>query len=170
MTDPKLNELPVDAEGDFANRPESSLSEEERARLSRNRAGLSIHDTIASDTTLSVGARGVNVSGVAAGAGAGAGSTALTPGGGSPAPNIVPGGRGSGVTPLADSGLRNDPSPRADLSTGAYTPTHEELSARAYQCWHRRGCPEGSPEIDWDQADRELREERRPARSTAASV
>ncbi len=174
MTDPKLNELPVDAKGDFEEYSETSLSEEQRAaRLrSRNRAGLSISETIAGDSTLSVGGRGVNVSGVAAGAGSGAGSTTSTPGarGESPAPNVVPGSRGSGVTPLSDSGMRVNPSPGVDLSSEEYAPTHEEVSARAYQCWHERGCPVGSPEVDWQRACQELREERRHRRSAAASA
>lgn len=174
MTDPKLNELPIDAKGDFEDYPETSLSEEQRAaRLrTRNRAGLSITDTIAADSTLSVGGRGVNVSGVASGAGAGAGTTMTTPGerGSSPAPNVVPGSRGSGMTPLSDSGLTQNPNPGTDLSSQDYTPTHEEVAARAYQCWRGRGCPEGSPEVDWNRACQELREERRVRRSAAASA
>jgi hypothetical protein len=30
------------------------------------------------------------------------------------------------------------------------------ISVLAYQLWQRRGCPEGSPETDWLQAEREL--------------
>lgn len=174
MTDPKLNELPIDAMGDFEDSPETPLSEEQRAARarSRNRAGLSINDTIAADTTLSVGGRGVNVSGVSAGAGAGAGTTMTTPGsrGESPAPRIVPGAGGSGVTPLATSGLTENPAQRADLSDKYEGLTHEEMSARAYECWHRRGRPHGSPEVDWEQARQELLDERRPRKRTAASV
>jgi hypothetical protein len=36
-------------------------------------------------------------------------------------------------------------------------PTHEELSKAAYRCWEERGCPHGSPEIDWQRAEEELR-------------
>ena len=39
-------------------------------------------------------------------------------------------------------------------------PTHGEISARAYDCWNRRGCVEGNPEEDWYQAEEELRAER----------
>src|SRR5581483_10907729 len=102
MIDPKFNDLPVDAEGDFANTPEGSLTEEQKAeRLRRRKAALSVNDTIAAEANLSAGSRGVDTSGVAAGAGAGAGTTTLTPGetGESPAPNVVPGPRGSGTTP-----------------------------------------------------------------------
>lgn len=36
-------------------------------------------------------------------------------------------------------------------------PTYDEIARRAYQCWHERGCPDGSPEIDWSRAEQELR-------------
>lgn len=100
MIDPKLNELPVDAEGDFANRPESTLTEEEKAiRLKQTRAGYSVNDSIAANSELSDGGRGVNVSGTRTGEGAGAGSTNITPSRPGEASNteVVGGGRGSGV-------------------------------------------------------------------------
>lgn len=106
MTDPKFDKLPVDAKGDFADIPESSLTEEQKAEFLRTKkAGLSINDTIAANANMSVGGRGVDTSGVAAGSGAGAGTTNLTPGtsGSSPAPTIVPGSRGTGTTPRSDS-------------------------------------------------------------------
>jgi hypothetical protein len=33
---------------------------------------------------------------------------------------------------------------------------NEEIAALAYDLWHARGCPDGSPEHDWLQAEREL--------------
>jgi len=30
------------------------------------------------------------------------------------------------------------------------------IAARAYELWRLRGSPEGSPEVDWLQAEREL--------------
>jgi len=97
MIDPKFNEIPEETEG---------LPEPERkARTElKPRQGLSINDTIAREANLSVGGRGVDTSGVEAGAGAGAGSTFLTPTDeGSPAPQIVSGGRTTGTTALADA-------------------------------------------------------------------
>lgn len=41
--------------------------------------------------------------------------------------------------------------------TGGRTPSDEEISRRAYECWHERGCPHGSPEVDWHRAVEELR-------------
>ncbi len=97
MIDPKFNDIPVETR---------DLTEEERRALAEAKParGLSINDTIARDANLSVGSRGVDTSGVAAGAGAGAGSTTLTPtDAGSPSPQIVPGGRGTGMTVNAEA-------------------------------------------------------------------
>jgi hypothetical protein len=30
------------------------------------------------------------------------------------------------------------------------------IAALAYQLWHARGCPDGSPDVDWFQAEQEL--------------
>jgi hypothetical protein len=160
MIDPKLDKLQE------KDNPEVS-KRDERGRVA---AGFSINETIARDANLSVGSRGVDVSGVKTGAGAGAGSTSTTPGvrGESPAPNIVPGARGSGMTPRSTTGLADDT--RVELSDRTSTPTHGEISERAYRCWHERGCPEGSPEVDWDRAERELREERQKGRATSATA
>ena len=171
MIDPKLNKVPVDKRADADEVPASELSPEERAAGARRpRPGLSIKDTVAGETVLSVGAPGVNVSGVAAGAGAGAGMTSVTPAerGESPAPNIVPGGRSAGTTPLGTTGVDRSPTTRLDEGGSL---TEDEIAARAYRCWHERGCPEGSPEVDWCRAEEELRKEReKQRRSTAASA
>lgn len=36
-------------------------------------------------------------------------------------------------------------------------PDQEEITALAHQFWLERGCPEGSPEVDWFRAEEELR-------------
>jgi hypothetical protein len=154
MTDPKLNELPIDADGDFEQRSTTNLSEAEVAeRRRRTKAGLSIRDTVAGDTTLSVGSTG---------AGAGAGLTSTTPGNsGSPAPSIVPGARSSGTTPRGDSLSSQQPTASFDSSSvesnGSDSLGHHEIAARAYDCWRERGCPDGSAEEDWRRAEEELR-------------
>jgi hypothetical protein len=33
----------------------------------------------------------------------------------------------------------------------------EEIARLAYQLWEERGCPVGSPEIDWERAEKALR-------------
>ena len=97
MIDPKFNDIAVE---------EDLLTDEQReAHLKATPIrGLSINDTIAHDANLSVGARGVDTSGVRSGAGAGAGSSYLTPDpDDSAAPEIEPGVRGTGMSPLADA-------------------------------------------------------------------
>ena len=175
MIDPKLNKLPVGVADDLEDVPESDLTDEQRAARSRRaRAGLSVKDTIAGDAALSVGSRGVDTSGVKSGAGAGSGMTSVTPGqaGESPAPNIVPGARSSGTTPRGSSSPDQNPNVRLDEGTGPNDDEigAHEIAARAYSCWHERGCPHGSPEVDWSRAEEELRQERRRNRSTAASA
>ena len=164
MTDPKLNEIPVD------NR---TLSEKPRAgEAQRPRQGLSVNDTIGADANLSVGGRGVDTSGVVSGSGAGAGSTMVTPGtSGSPAPRVVPGAASTGSTPRGDSGLTHSPNPGADVQRESTVgPTDDEIAARAHQYWVERGRPHGSPDVDWNRARQELIEEhRRRAMSTIAA-
>lgn len=172
MIDPKFNELPVDAPGEIEDVAEESLSPEQRATR-KPRAGLSINDTIAAGANLSVGSRGVDTSGAAAGAGAGAGMTLTTPGDdGSPAPTIVPGARGSGTTPRGDSGSGQMPTTRLEAGTeGAQASfTTEEISARAYRNWIEGGRLHGSAEADWETAIRQLREEKERERGTGASA
>ena len=156
MIDPKLDQLPVDALGDFENIPENELTDDQRALRARRR-GLSINETVAAGPNMSVGARGFDVSGVEGGAGAGAGMTTLTPAqaGESPAPNVLPGARGTGNAPRGGWNIAEE-----NTATSHLGPTSDEIAARAYQCWHERGCPHGTPEEDWRRAEEELRLER----------
>jgi hypothetical protein len=164
MIDPKLDKLPTDAAGDFENLPEHQLTAEQRAIRARRR-GLSINETTASGPNMSVGARGFDVSGVEGGAGAGAGISNLTPGarGENPAPSIVPGARGTGNAPRMEGNSQEQPT--IELDADDRGPSDAEVSARAYQCWHERGCPHGTPEEDWRRAKEELRLERARARA-----
>ena len=34
--------------------------------------------------------------------------------------------------------------------------SHEDIERRAFQLWQDRGCPVGSPEVEWEQAEGEL--------------
>ena len=160
MIDPKLNEIPVE-------NSEEALKHEQRGKSAAGpRPGLSINDTIAGSAHLSVGSRGVDTSGVSAGAGAGAGMTMVTPGGSAeaPSPTIVPGSRGSGTTVRGASDNAAPSSAMPDSSGIAFSSaenetayTSEDLAAEAYRCWHERGCPEGSPEVDWQRARERLK-------------
>jgi hypothetical protein len=44
-------------------------------------------------------------------------------------------------------------------------PRHEQLCKIAYRLWEERGCPEGSPEIDWRHAEEEFAEEESPGQT-----
>lgn len=46
-------------------------------------------------------------------------------------------------------------------------PQHNEIAARAYELWVQRGCPDGSPQDDWCQAEEELRRSSAPRVRTA---
>jgi hypothetical protein len=37
-----------------------------------------------------------------------------------------------------------------------YGEEHEVIAILAYQLWERRGCPLGSPEVDWFEAKNQL--------------
>lgn len=39
------------------------------------------------------------------------------------------------------------------------TPTAHEIAALARKLWDERGCPEGSPEQDWYEAERQLKKQ-----------
>src|SRR3954452_7875244 len=91
MIDAKLNELAPETESNKSGK---------KVEGGTKTGGLSVKDTVAGAANLSTGARGVDTSGVSAGAGVGAGMTytSATTGGESPAPTIIPGERGSGTT------------------------------------------------------------------------
>jgi len=51
--------------------------------------------------------------------------------------------------------------------TYAITADESKIAALAYRLWQERGCPEGSPEVDWFEAERLLQSNTRTV-STAA--
>ncbi len=182
MIDPKFNDLPATGSTEGIRPKPGSDAPAQRAPQ-----GLSINDTIAGDTLLSTGSTGVDTSGVRAGAGAGAGSSSLnTSPSGSPSPNIVPGARGTATTldgantsgqgPMGrtETGIPGTGRTELDLAgdpdadPAEYAASQEEISARALECWYERGCPDGSPEVDWHRAEQEVRTRR--GRSLTASV
>jgi hypothetical protein len=46
---------------------------------------------------------------------------------------------------------------QAHANPGAAVPTQEEITGLAYSLWQARGCPEGSPEEDWLNAESALK-------------
>jgi hypothetical protein len=73
---------------------------------------------------------------------------------------------------MASRALKIDPKkaavsqPQTAQSAPAAT-LEQQIAARAYQLWEERGCPIGSPDIDWFNAEEELRE-RAAGTATAA--
>ncbi len=166
MIDPKLNELDTKSK---SGEPETN------AANPKPRPGLSINDTVASNANLSVGSRGTDTSGVRSGSGAGAGGVLSTPAaaGESPAPNVTPGNPGTGTTPrgsVAETETQTTAHGRTDDTSIGTDWTHDDVATRAYENWHARGCPHGSPEEDWHRAERELRERRAAGKTSAASA
>ena len=52
--------------------------------------------------------------------------------------------------------VTSDPKARPDLIE---TVDEGAIAVRAYQLWQQRGCPEGSPDTDWFQAEEELKKQ-----------
>jgi len=51
----------------------------------------------------------------------------------------------------------------------SYVPTHAEIAERAHQLWLDQGCPTGTDENNWIQAERELRDSMLSRRLTEMS-
>ena len=145
MIDPKLNVASKDSTTASSN---PAKNKEAAARLQKVSAGLSVNDTVAANGNPSVGAQGVDTSGVNAGAGAGAGMTRLDSSASS-VPEIVPGSRGSGTT---TAGASSTQAAQAAFPEDTHDYSEADLSQAAYEAWCDRGCPEGSPEVDWQTA------------------
>jgi hypothetical protein len=62
-----------------------------------------------------------------------------------------------GIVRERDSG-KNKPTRTEDASQTdmADTSMREDLANLAYALWQCRGCPHGSPEVDWTEAERKL--------------
>jgi hypothetical protein len=55
---------------------------------------------------------------------------------------------------------RENPKKSSEHNTLSHThselPTREQIAILAYHFWHERGCPDGSPEVDWFRAELHL--------------
>jgi hypothetical protein len=58
---------------------------------------------------------------------------------------------------LEHSGKSHQNGHAATVGHGVAAFGHQEIAALAYQLWEARGCPSGSPELDWFEAVKELR-------------
>ena len=55
--------------------------------------------------------------------------------------------------------VRSHPIEWLQHNPAAANSDHEAIQAPAYDCWLARGCPIGSPEVDWLQAEKDLKNE-----------
>ena len=53
-------------------------------------------------------------------------------------------------------------------SSDSGLPRHEDIQRLAYQLWRERGCPLGTPEVDWFSAEEKLTLDRRADSQTSA--
>jgi hypothetical protein len=53
-------------------------------------------------------------------------------------------------------GLEAPVAPESEIAAEPERPSHEAIALRAYECWLERGCPDGSPEVDWLRAEQEV--------------
>lgn len=47
--------------------------------------------------------------------------------------------------------------PALEIQEMESQPTHEQIAALAHALWMERGCPDGTPDVDWFQAEEQLR-------------
>ncbi|MGH9584386.1 MAG: DUF2934 domain-containing protein [Bryobacteraceae bacterium] len=74
---------------------------------------------------------------------------------------------GAPVDAIPAAENRGGNAPAVEAQSG---PTYPEIAARAYHCWHERGCPEGSPEVDWSRAEEELRSRHQSKAAASAAT
>jgi Protein of unknown function (DUF2934) len=64
---------------------------------------------------------------------------------------------------MASRAMKIDPKkavanePKTQATSRSTTPDITIIETRAYELWMQRGCPIGSPEVDWYQAEEEIR-------------
>jgi hypothetical protein len=54
---------------------------------------------------------------------------------------------------MAHAAIKQD---ATNTETSSELPENEQIAALAYTLWQARGCPEGSPDVDWLRAEQEL--------------
>jgi Protein of unknown function (DUF2934) len=64
---------------------------------------------------------------------------------------------------LRESKMRKSPGTASESDSQVpETSMGEDIAKLAYALWQQRGCPYGSPEFDWLEAERNLREASAP--------
>ncbi len=63
------------------------------------------------------------------------------------------------ATPVARDSETNKPLRTQSASHSQVPETSvQDIAKLAYVLWQQRGCPDGSPEVDWIEAERKLRQ------------
>ena len=57
---------------------------------------------------------------------------------------------------------------QCQATNGSAPDRQEQLAVLAYEYWMERGCPAGSPEVDWLRAEREIQNRRTLVRAAHA--
>ena len=58
---------------------------------------------------------------------------------------------------MAKEATKQTAAPQVQANSTGTGPAHVEIAALAYSLWQARGCPEGTPEEDWFNAERTLK-------------
>ena len=58
---------------------------------------------------------------------------------------------------MANEATKQATAPQVQTNSAGAGPAHEEIAVLAYSLWQARGCPEGTPEEDWLNAERTLK-------------
>jgi Protein of unknown function (DUF2934) len=48
--------------------------------------------------------------------------------------------------------------------------SRDEIAQRAFELWHERGCPVGSPDVDWKEAEQDLLSRSRGSKAAVAGA
>ena len=58
---------------------------------------------------------------------------------------------------MPEQATKPAPAPQTPATSIESHPTHEDIAALAYSLWQARGCPEGTPDEDWFNAETALK-------------
>ena len=58
---------------------------------------------------------------------------------------------------MPEQATKPAPAPKPPAASFESRLTHEDIAALAYSLWEARGCPEGTPDEDWLNAEKALK-------------
>ena len=64
----------------------------------------------------------------------------------------------------------HDDSAVPELGPISFEFSRAEIAQRAFELWHERGCPVGSPDVDWKEAEQDLLARGRGSKAAVAGV